>query len=73
MSRDALFSKIVDAAAEAYSDDFFDEFVHNELPWNKVSYRFVYIPYGSGHIAVTGYQFPMSKNWLFKFSGWARR
>ncbi|KAF3032676.1 hypothetical protein E8E11_001848 [Didymella keratinophila] len=35
MERDELFGKIVDAAAEAYSDDFCDEFIRNELPWNK--------------------------------------
>ncbi|KAF3047045.1 hypothetical protein E8E12_010763 [Didymella heteroderae] len=35
MGRDASFSKIVDAAAEAYSDDFCDQLIRNELPWNK--------------------------------------
>lgn len=40
MCRDALFSRIVDAAAEAYSDNFCDELIRNELPWNKVSCNF---------------------------------
>jgi hypothetical protein len=58
MDRDASFSKIVDAAAEAYSDEFCDEFIRNELPWHKVSHDFIYIPYSPhapGHIAVNRY------------------
>jgi hypothetical protein len=76
MGRDALFSKIVDVAAEAYCDDFCDDLIRNELPWNKVSYSFTYIlysPYGPGHIAVSGYRISMSTKTLYKFPGWARR
>lgn len=76
MGRDALYSKIVDVAAEAYSEDFCDELIRNELPWNKVSYHFTYIPYashGPGHIAVTSYPIPMSTKRRYKFPGRARR
>lgn len=76
MGRDALFGKIVDAAAEAYNDDFCDVLIRNELPWSKVSYHFFCIPYsphGPGHIAVSGYCIPKFNKKHIKFPGWARR
>lgn len=36
--RDALFNDIVEGAADAYGDEFEDEFIKNELPWNKVRF-----------------------------------
>jgi hypothetical protein len=61
MDRDALFSKIVDAAAEAYSDDFGGQLIRNELPWNKVSYHFICIPHGPGHTVLSRYRISMPK------------
>ncbi|KAF1927676.1 uncharacterized protein M421DRAFT_172551 [Didymella exigua CBS 183.55] len=69
MDRDALFSNIVDAAAEAYSDKFCDEFIRNQLPWNKVSYRFTYIPYGLEFFAV---KLPIFEKKQITFYEWAR-
>ncbi|KAJ4984975.1 hypothetical protein SVAN01_09497 [Stagonosporopsis vannaccii] len=34
--RDVLFNKIVEGAVHAYGDQFQDELIRNELPWNKV-------------------------------------
>lgn len=73
MDRDVLFGKIVDAAAEAYSEEFCDEFIRNELPWHKVSYGFTYIPYGPDHIALNVVQISIFREKPIKFAGWARR
>ena len=52
MDRDVLFGKIVDAAAEAYSSDFSDELVRNELPWNKVRHGFSYTAFFPYYVRV---------------------
>jgi hypothetical protein len=49
-----LFDMITDTAATAYSEDFDDEFVRNDLPWNKVRYTFFYMRTGSRYMCLRG-------------------
>jgi hypothetical protein len=72
VDRDVLFSKIVDPAAEAYSEDFGDELVRNELPWNKVRYGFNYRSVSSDYIMVTTVRFPLVKRTRIKIFRWGR-
>lgn len=54
MDRDILFGKIVDVAAEAHGDDFGDDFIRNDPPWNKVRYGFIYISEDLVYATVSG-------------------
>jgi hypothetical protein len=49
-----LFDMITDTAATAYSEDFDDEFVRNDLPWNKVRYTFFYMRTASRYMCLRG-------------------
>lgn len=72
LDRDVLFGKIVDVAAEAYSEKVGEELIRNELPWNKVRYGFHQVSIVPGYITASSVRIPTSKKHRVTVFRWSR-